>query len=94
MVGIYADAGFLKYKSGVYTGCPSNAASLINHAVMLYGWDSNGNWLIKNQYGTSWGMSGFMVLSNTYDCGITSDIGLIKIASPNSNPAVIMDPTS
>ena len=92
MVGIYANTGFNNYKSGVYTGCPSNAASSINHAVTIYGWDANGNWLIKNEWGTNWGMSGFMVLSNTYDCGISSLIGGIKITSPNNNPAVAMDP--
>jgi C1A family cysteine protease len=48
MVGIYADSGFNSYGGGTYSGCPANAANNINHAVLLYGWDSNGNWLILN----------------------------------------------
>jgi len=33
MVGIYADIGFSAYSTGVYSGCPANSSSLINHAV-------------------------------------------------------------
>jgi C1A family cysteine protease len=45
------------YSSGVYTGCPSNDLSqyYLNHAVILIGYDSSGNWIIKNQWGTGWG---------------------------------------
>lgn len=54
---IYADAGFMSYTSGVYSGCPAFASShaSINHAVMIVGYDTNGNWIIKNSWGTSWG---------------------------------------
>ena len=72
MVGIYANTGFSYYSSGVYTGCPSSAASYTNHAVLLYGYTSSGDWLIKNSWGTDWGINGTMILSKTYDCGISS----------------------
>ncbi len=55
VVAIYANSGFLSYTGGVYTGCPANANTLVNHAVLLYGFDSQGNWLIKNSWGTTWG---------------------------------------
>jgi len=90
MVGIYANTPFTMYSGGTFTGCPSNAATYINHAVVLYGWDSNGNWLIKNQWGTSWGNSGYMTLSSTLDCGISQLLGYISVANPNSNPQVTM----
>jgi C1A family cysteine protease len=48
MVGIYADTGFSAYSAGIYSGCPSNASSYINHAVELIGYDSSNNWIIKN----------------------------------------------
>jgi hypothetical protein len=48
VVGVYADNGFQSYGGGVYSGCPVYSAYFINHAVMLYGYDSSGNWLIKN----------------------------------------------
>jgi len=54
---IYADSGFMSYSSGIY-GCPTSFAtsySNINHAVVLVGYDASGNWIIKNQWGTSWG---------------------------------------
>jgi len=92
MVGIYADSGFNSYAAGVYSGCPSNSSDLINHAVLLYGWDSNGNWLIQNQWGTPWGIQGKMLLSSTNDCGISSLVGTVYIANKNNNPKVVMDP--
>jgi C1A family cysteine protease len=54
---ILADSGFMSYSSGVYSGCPPFATSHanINHAVMIVGYDSNGNWIIKNSWGTGWG---------------------------------------
>ena len=55
---IYADTGFQAYKSGIYSGCPTNPAtsfSKINHAVVIIGYDVNGNYIIKNSWGTSWG---------------------------------------
>lgn len=48
VVGIYANYAFSYYSSGVFNGCNINSKYYINHAVLLYGWDSNDNWLIKN----------------------------------------------
>lgn len=49
MVGIYASTSFTLYTSGVYNLCPATTTpSKLNHAVLLYGYDSDGNWLIKN----------------------------------------------
>jgi hypothetical protein len=90
MVGVYADNGFSRYSGGVYSGCPSNSGSLINHAVLLYGWDSNG-WLIKNQWGTYWGSSGYMTLSFAQDCGMSTLLGNIAFTSINSDPNVKVD---
>jgi hypothetical protein len=89
MVGVYADPGFMKYSTGTYSSCPSNAASSINHAVLLYGYDASGNWLIKNQWDTTWGQQGFMVLSSTRDCGMSTLLGNIQFSTPlNNNPNV------
>jgi len=56
MVGIYANDQFMRYRSGVFRGCPINSASLVNHAVLLVGYnDQNRYWLLKNQYSESWG---------------------------------------
>jgi len=94
MVGVYADYGFMSYYSGTYSGCPSYSQYYLNHAVLLYGWDANGNWLIKNQWKTSWGNQGYMTLSSVSDCGLSSLIGVVYVPHVNSNPQVVMDPES
>ena len=63
--------GFSSYSSGVYSGCPSGITSYdVDHAVELVGYDEEGNYIIKNSWGTSWGVSGFAVISKNRDCGM------------------------
>lgn len=72
---IYADTGFQAYSSGVYSGCPSSFStsySRINHAVVIVGYDSNGNYIVKNSWGTSWGQNGFGVVSKDADCALSA----------------------
>lgn len=55
---IYADSYFQAYTGGVFN---HNASGTTNHAIILCGWDdSKGAWLLKNSWGTSWGIGGFM----------------------------------
>lgn len=62
-VSVRATPAFQAYKSGVFNEqSPDNT----NHAITLIGWDdSKGAWLIKNSWGTGWGMSGYMWISRT-----------------------------
>ncbi len=72
---IYANTGFQAYKSGIYTGCPTSYSisySNINHAVVIIGYDSSGNYIIKNSWGTSWGENGFGVVSKDADCALSA----------------------
>jgi C1A family cysteine protease len=56
---IYADNLFQGYKSGVFND--SKKARSTNHAIQLVGWDDSlGAWLLKNSWGTTWGIKGFM----------------------------------
>ena len=74
MAGIYADSGFGIYSGGVFS-CSVNfttAYSKINHAVELVGMDCNGNYIIKNSWGTSWGNAGFATVSAANDCGLSA----------------------
>lgn len=93
MVGIYADSGFTSYSAGIYSGCPANASLYINHAVSLIGYDSSNNWIIKNEWGTGWGESGFMRVSNARDCGLSKSIITISFDSYSANPSMSFDPT-
>ncbi len=56
---VYADDYFAAYTGGVFTD--SVSYSTINHAILLVGWDdAKGAWLLKNSWGPSWGVDGFM----------------------------------
>lgn len=58
-VGVMATPAFQAYHSGVFN---QNVAGL-NHCVAIVGWDDTmggGSWLIKNSWGTGWGMGGYM----------------------------------
>ena len=71
---IYADSGFQSYSSGTYSGCPAFATSYskINHAVIIVGYDSSGNYIVKNSWSTTWGQSGYGVVSKDFDCGLSA----------------------
>eukprot|EP01135_Chromosphaera_perkinsii_P010893 Nk52_evm20s2273 gene=Nk52_evmTU20s2273 len=61
------------YSGGVMENCEKRH---LNHGVLLVGWDkdSHGNyWIVKNSWGTSWGLSGYIRIrfdDNNNDCGI------------------------
>lgn len=42
----------------------------MNHAVLAVGYTSDGNYLIKNQWKTSWGRAGYATIDHKYDCGM------------------------
>lgn len=91
MVGIYADWGLMLYGGGVLATCPANSGRLLNHAVLLVGYDDGSNsWLIKNQWGIQWGESGFGRVAYSYDCGITAIAGVVAFTSENKDPRVLV----
>ena len=56
---VYADDYFAAYTGGVFSD--TNSYSGINHAIVLVGWDdARSAWLLKNSWGPSWGVDGFM----------------------------------
>ncbi|KAI0210885.1 Cathepsin K [Lamellibrachia satsuma] len=62
------------YRGGVYND-PRCSKRSANHAVLVVGYGThNGTkyWLIKNSWGTSWGLDGYMMLERDADnvCGI------------------------
>lgn len=67
---------FKQYKNGVYdsTVCKSGPED-VNHAVLAvgYGTDYNGKpyWIVKNSWGTSWGMEGYFNIARGKNmCGL------------------------
>jgi len=56
---VYADSYFQAYTGGVFTS--TDNYSPCDHAILLVGWDdAKGAWLLKNSWGPSWGVDGFM----------------------------------
>jgi len=76
-VGIDASwPSFMFYKSGIYyePNCNSN---ILDHGVLAIGYgvkNSKSYWLIKNSWGKSWGMNGYIMMSRNRgnNCGVAS----------------------
>ena len=64
------------YHNGIFYD-PSCTKNNINHAVTVVGYGTNGKqdyYIIKNSWGTSWGMNGYGYIARNKDnmCGIAS----------------------
>jgi cathepsin L len=60
-IGIYVDATYWSpYASGIFSGCTTRVS--YNHAVSIVGYDTVGNWKIRNQWGIYWGEAGYIRL--------------------------------
>jgi len=65
-----AEDRFDSYSTGVYSCAKVASVSNLNHAILVVGYDANGNYIIKNSWGTSWGQSGYALIDPTMDCGV------------------------
>jgi len=61
MVGMVIYSDFMSYSSGIYEVTSTTVEG--GHAVKLIGWNYDASnrlyWICQNQWGTSWGESGF-----------------------------------
>ncbi|XP_033127822.1 cathepsin L1-like [Anneissia japonica] len=71
-------ASFKLYTSGIYNE-PECSSTSLNHAVLVVGYGTDAEsgldyWLVKNSYGTTWGMQGYMKMlrNKNNQCGIAS----------------------
>jgi C1A family cysteine protease len=71
-ISVTVDAtNWSQYKSGVFNNCKSS----INHAVLLVG-VKDGNWKIKNSWGSTWGETGYIRLAGGNTCGLCQYAGV------------------
>jgi hypothetical protein len=91
---------FYDYESGVLTGLKNCPNEDINHAVLAVGFgewtDGTPYWKIKNSWGDSWGMDGYILIEKSTDdvCGVMYqpvypliDSEVAPTPSPTSIPA-------
>jgi len=79
-VGVHADEWFY-YSGGVFN---SACQTENDHAVLLTGWgetsDGTPYWIIKNSWGTDWGIKGYIhLIRNKNKCGILEMMSQIKM---------------
>ena len=68
---IIADTRFVNYGSGVFQCSYTWTDYQINHAVQVVGYNNTGNYyIIKNSWGTDWGMNGFAYIDMDNDCAL------------------------
>uniref|UniRef100_A0A0D9WIE7 Granulins domain-containing protein n=1 Tax=Leersia perrieri TaxID=77586 RepID=A0A0D9WIE7_9ORYZ len=98
-VGICGSArAFQLYSKGIFDGpCPTS----LDHAVLIVGYGFEGGkdyWIVKNSWGESWGMKGYMHMrrnaGNSYGiCGINQMPSFPTKTSPNPPPSPGPGPT-
>ena len=82
---MYASASFTQFRSsGVWSCGPNGTAwSQLNHAVLLIGYDEDGNYIIKNSWGKLWGDKGYAKIDRQSPCGIGMYIAqLVNTTAP------------
>merc|ERR1711959_736360 len=83
-VAIEADqAAFQQYTGGVITsGCGSN----LDHGVLAVGVNSDGSIKVKNSWGSSWGVNGYVNIDPS-QCGITTSASVPVVTASLSSSA-------
>ncbi|KAJ6730993.1 CYSTEINE PROTEASE FAMILY C1-RELATED [Salix viminalis] len=86
-----SERAFQMYSKGIFTGPCSTS---LDHALLIVGYGSENGvdyWIVKNSWGTSWGMSGYMHMQRNSGnsqgvCGINMLASYPVKTSPNPPP--------
>ena len=72
----YAPSRLSSFGTGVFSCTADEMTQVRNHFILLVGYNTDGNLLVKNSWGASWGDAGFFWISgaDSNDCKIKSCI--------------------
>jgi C1A family cysteine protease len=78
---VYED--FFYYKSGVYKHATGSVEG--GHAVSIVGWnDADQAWIVRNSWGTGWGLNGFFEVAYGDDSGVGDQTWGLQVAPVGS----------
>jgi cathepsin L len=87
VASIYASPAMIAYKCGVFN--EQNDTHGVDHSIVIIGWDNARKaWLIKNSWGTNWGINGFgWIHWNTNSIGTAA--AWVEAANDKLSPAAV-----
>jgi len=88
-------SAFDYYGGGVFQ-TNETCTDVVNHAIVLVGWDDNqGIWILKNSWGPYWGESGYMRIKyGTSLVGYSANYVNYNAQGPTPTPTNTSTPTS
>jgi len=87
-VSVCVDATQWQYYTG---GVITNCTDIVDHCAQVTGYanygEDNAYWIVRNQWGTEWGVSGYIFIAIGHDlCGIGDYASIPIVSPPPANP--------